>query len=187
MAAQLQIKSLGALVRVRTFTGDGKDRKPVMRQAGFDENGKPLVEHATRLVNLHRGDPVPDDLAPGELDRLKAQDAVGTPADVARVGSRTTERAAAETAAEQTSAPEPELDLDRLGEYDTVELAKLWGSSQPKVKDVLEKVGDNPELAQRALDAEKSATGGDGRVTLVEGLQKVVAGTGGEPGGGDES
>lgn len=169
----LKVKMLSAAVRVKSRDADGNVK---LQQVGWasDKEGNPkaLLEPATKLVLLSRGDDLPDDLADGELDRLKSLKAVGTAEEVARFGS-----------AVQSSAPEPEpaaeepaaeLDLARLGEYDQAELNALWASGAPKVSDVVAAVGDDKALAQKALDAENSLTSGDVRSTLVPQLEKVL-------------
>lgn len=111
MAGQKQeqvITKLAAYVRVELRTGDKQD-KPVMQQHGFDEQGKPNLVRATKLVNLHRGDPLPDNLAAGELDRLTADGAVGTKADIDAIYRRARGlRPAPENApAAEPPAPQP--------------------------------------------------------------------------------
>jgi hypothetical protein len=169
MAGKLQIKTLGALVRVKTFSaGKGDDRKPLMRQAGFDHNGKPIVEQATKLVNVHRGDPLPADIADGEVERLKALGAVGTPEEVAREGARQQEGAPAAAAAE---AGGETVDLSKLAEASDEELARAVADTG--IEALTEAAGEDAGLAQRMLDAE-NAREGEPRKGLVEALEKVT-------------
>jgi hypothetical protein len=49
-------------------------------------------------------------------------------------------------------------------------------STEPSVKDILAEVGEDKAKAQAALDAERDARGDKARKTLVEPLEKVLAG-----------
>lgn len=73
------------------------------------------------------------------------------------------------------SAPGSEQGLD-LASLDDEGLAALWDGHTPKVKDLLAAVGDDPELAQRVLEAEHTGTGGASRETLTKKLGKLVEG-----------
>jgi hypothetical protein len=50
------------------------------------DNVVPNLEPATRIITLDRGEDLPDTLADGELERLKADNAVGTAEEVAAMG-----------------------------------------------------------------------------------------------------
>jgi hypothetical protein len=81
---------------------------------------------------------------------------------------------------ESLEAPSTEsLRLNDIGLLSDEQLALMWEDKAPKVADLLQAVGENPELAQRVLDAETKATAGDPRATLKSGLDKVIHG--GEP------
>jgi hypothetical protein len=119
---------------------------------------------------LAHGDARPTDAAKGELERLDNLGAFAAP-----------EQAAGEGGSEGEVPTEPGAVL-------------AWMERQQKVSDVLAMVGTNPELAQAALDAEVSVTGGEPRKSLKEGLEKVIedakaapAGDGGEGEGGGEN
>lgn len=80
------------------------------------------------------------------------------------------------------SAPvESEANLSELGEF---ELAEWLATDNPEsgrawtINDVMEKVGDDKDLAQRMLQAEHIRGDGDPREGLVAGLNKVIAGDG---------
>jgi hypothetical protein len=61
-----------------------------------------------------------------------------------------------------------------LGENSTVEELADWiREDQPTIDEVVELAGDNPALAQKLIQAESAATGGDPRRTLVTRLEKV--------------
>jgi len=154
----LVVTALSAAVKVVRLAEDGK---PMLRPSGtFTTDGKPILKEATLTVVVPQGDPLPEHLAKGELDRLKGLGHVGDPAKIADAAGGTSE------------AP---LDLTKLGEYADDELAGLWAAKSPKVSDVLEHVGTDAALAAKALEAEKTATKGDGRTTLVAALEKVIA------------
>lgn len=53
-------------------------------------------------------------------------------------------------------------------------LADWIEEEQPTVQEVVDASGGDPEQAQRLLQAEHDATGGDSRTTLVEGLTAVI-------------
>lgn len=66
---------------------------------------------------------------------------------------------------------EPELDMDAA----TVEELEEWLTDErPTVAEVLSRAGSDPDLAQRLLDAEDAATGGDPRRGVEAGLLKVI-------------
>jgi hypothetical protein len=70
---------------------------------------------------------------------------------------------------ESLEAPSTEaLRLNDIGLLSDEQLALMWEDKAPKVADLLQAVGENPELAQRVLDAENKATDGDPRATLQE-------------------
>lgn len=62
-----------------------------------------------------------------------------------------------------------------LQDMDDEELAE-WVSSST-IPQVVNAANDDPDLAQRLLDAENAATGNDPRNGLVEGLAKVLGST----------
>lgn len=142
-------------------------------------------------VTLEEGDEVPANADKDELARWQRDDidAVGTKAELQ--AEQNAREAALNTAGDGVPAdgtdPTPPRqrptpagpDLELLGGYDDTELAGLWTSNPPNVKDVLATVGDNATLAQKALDAENTATKGDPRTTLKDGLEKVISGSAG--------
>lgn len=72
------------------------------------------------------------------------------------------------SAVEITSA----TNFSELGEY---ELAEWITNEQPTIDQVLEKVGDDKDLAHRMLQAENIATNGEPRKGLEAGLQAIAA------------
>lgn len=51
----------------------------------------------------------------------------------------------------------------------------IWLQEEnPTIPEVVDAVGDDPENAQRALDAEESATGGEPRQGLVDKLEAII-------------
>jgi hypothetical protein len=166
------ITALSAAVRVNALTGDGKQQ---LQQAGWGPDAKPILEPRTKIVFLSRGDTLPDNVADGEAERLKADGAIGTAEQAAAFG--TGRSAPPEPAAPEAAAP-PEL--ANLAAADDAQLAALYESNPPKVTDLLAAVGDDPALAARVLAAENTATNDDPRKTLAEGLQKIIDGGSGE-------
>lgn len=68
---------------------------------------------------------------------------------------------------------QPQFDLIDLGLLTDEQLELLYKEKLPKVADALDAVGDDPELAQRVLNVERS-TQKDPRKSLVEGLEKII-------------
>lgn len=159
----LVVTVLKAAVKVKKL-GEGGTQLLVPSGA-FDNDGKPVLSGATRVVHVKQGEPLPEHIADGELDRLKNAGVVGKAGEEAKPVSQ------------QKPKDKPAavvLDLEKLGEYDDGELAGLWAKATPTVKAVLEAVGASGELAEKALAAEHAATKGDGRATLVPALKKVI-------------
>lgn len=187
MATALKVKVLTAAVNVPLLSAGGK---PQMRQAGFDEHGKPIVEPATGIVFLDRGDDLPDNVSDDEVERLKSLDAVGTADEVAQLVRRLTdpagveaeEKAAAEERLAQVRGESGPLDVENLGAATVQQLTAWITDEKPKADDVVKAVGENAEVAARVIAAENAATSGDPRKTVVEPLQKLVddAGAGGQ-------
>lgn len=131
-----------------------------------------------RAVKLSFGDPLPANLAEGELERLKRNSAVKAgklPDPRPPVADPVPPPTPSE--AEQATAEK----LALLGAMTDEELVDFLGTSGIGAKKVVDAVGDNPELAARVIAAEKTATKGDGRGNLVGPLSKLV-----ESGAGSE-
>lgn len=160
----LIVTVLRAAVKVKRLAEDGSD---ILEQSGkFSNDGKPILKPSVKVVNVKQGEPLPDHVADGELDRLKKLGVVGKPGEEAVATSQQAPKAAAGGGVV--------LDLEKLAEYDDGELAGLWAKKPPTVKDVLAAVGTSGDLAAKALAAENTATKNDGRATLVPALQKVI-------------
>lgn len=144
MAGGWVVTNLRAQMKVLRKSSAGVQ---LMEPSGFGEDGRPLTQPSTRSVTVSNGEPLPADLADGELERLISLDAVR------QIG---------------TATPEPEPETEPDSELD--ELLKQG------VKQILDTVGDDKELAERVLTAEQAASKGDPRSTLVEGLEKVIQG-----------
>lgn len=159
----LIVTVLRAAVKVKRLAEDGSD---ILEQSGkFNNDGSAILKPSVKVVNVKQGEPLPDHLADGELDRLKKLGVVGKPGEEAKATSQ------------QAPKGEPAkvaLDLEKLADYDASELAGLWAKKPPTVAAVLEAVGTDGDLAEKALAAENTATKGDGRATLVPALQKVI-------------
>src|SRR4051812_23597671 len=69
------------------------------------------------------------------------------------------------------TATAPVTDISEAGEY---ELAEWIQNEKPTINEVLERVGDDKELAHRMLQAENIATGGEPRKGLEEALRLVI-------------
>jgi hypothetical protein len=133
-----------------------------------------LVDKAGEKVevglHLHNGDPIPDNILPAELTRLKKLGAVGEQASV-KVVSAFEPAPATEPAAAGEKAPAA-VDLTGL---DTNGVANLINTDKPSAHALIEAVGADKTLAQTVLDGERVATKGDPRKSLVTGLEKVIA------------
>lgn len=69
----------------------------------------------------------------------------------------------------------PEVVAPVTSEMDVQELAEWIENDEPTVADLIEYVGSDPALAQRVIEAEGIATGGDPRKTLIAELEKIAA------------
>ena len=172
MAARAnKITALSAAVRVNEL---GKNDKPKLRQTGWSEAGKPVLEPQTKLIFLSRGDELPKNLADGEKERLEAQGALGTDADLDALENRMRGIEPAPDAPAD-APPAVSVDHDTLAGMNDADLAKWVESEKPKVADLVAAVGDDADLAGRVLAAESAATKGDPRSTLKSALDKVVS------------
>lgn len=168
--SDLKIKSLSALVRVNDLDADGNQR---MRPIGtFGPDGKPELEPATKVVLLSKGDSLPDNLADGELERLKKHSALGT-ADEVAAGPQTVG-----APAEPDTPKEPPFDKDAFlaGMPSMTGEELVAGITQVGAKKLVDAIGSDVELARRVLAAEKTASKGDGRSSLVKPLEKLIGG-----------
>lgn len=158
-----KLSLLGANVAV--VNSDGNETRL------FVEEGQ-IFDGESIVQTTPTGNDVRYALAAGELDRL---DRIGALVNVDDpTGTEVAIKNAMATGA-QPPAPDEQLDLNQLGSYDDAKLAALWEAKPPKVSDVIAAVGDSPELAQKALNAESGANKGDVRATLKRGLDKVIA------------
>jgi hypothetical protein len=176
---KLKVKSLSAALQVPMLGPDGEQ---LHRNVGIDAAGAVVVEPATRILFFDRGDELPSGLTDEELERLKADDAIGPADEVDEYIRRLSDPAAA--AEEDKRAAEARLALVR-GETGPVDASNLaaatdqqlaaWISDEsPKVDEVVASAGDDPELAGRLLEAERAATKGDARKGVEEGLQAII-------------
>lgn len=76
--------------------------------------------------------------------------------------------------AERVTEPE-DPSFDPL-EADADELAEWIQTTSPTIEQILGLVGDDPEKAERFLEAEETATGESPRVTLKDALEKIIEG-----------
>jgi hypothetical protein len=136
------------------------------------ENGDEKL--VPRMVALLEGDPVPATVADDELEKLIRTGSVVAAGKATNTEKAIAKAAAAATPGQKQAAAAVEIDLSKLAEYADDELAGLWAKATPKVSDILGAVGSNGDLAAKALAAEKTATKGDGRKTLVPALEKVI-------------
>jgi hypothetical protein len=89
-------------------------------------------------------------------------------------------RSAAPEAPAEESTEATEVDLSALDDDELVDwlmsTGEFDGRKKPNGSEVVEAVGDNPELAKRVLAAENTASGGDPRNNVEEPLNKVAEG-----------
>lgn len=67
-----------------------------------------------------------------------------------------------------------ETSRESLDAMTDVELVAWLEEEKPSAPQVINAAGDDPELAQRLLDAENSIAGRNARSTVVKGLEKVI-------------
>jgi hypothetical protein len=176
MADLFFVKVLSAAVKVVRRAEDGSQ---MTRHVGFDASGKPVLAPATRTVILQKGEPIPEDAAEGELEKLQAAGVVGRKAAVTVVESTAAsatekQKRKPSTSGTRRKAAKPKA----LGELAGLSDKKLQAALEATgVKKLLDAVGADAQQAQRVLDAER-ARGGEPRATLVKGLEKVIAGGG---------
>lgn len=108
------------------------------------------LEDGTRQV-LRQGDEVPSNISSGSRKRLESLGAIGEP--------------------ETPGAPSEPSDLVAADHGSLVEFV-----DNAKADQVVEAAGDDAQLAQRLLDAETEAQGGEPRKTVESGLTKVIEG-----------
>ena len=178
MSTKLLVRHLRCDVKVAELDEDGQ---PKRRLIGVKADGKTTVTAPSfKIVTLRRGEPLPDGLMDGELDRLKKLNAVGTAEQVANVERTAGTPFVSGPLESRTGSgatpppPEGEVDLSTLGALDDDQLAAAVASTG--VAKLVEAVGDNQELAGKVLAAE-NARGGEARSTLVKPLTKLVEGS----------
>lgn len=104
-----------------------------------------VVKTTEGYRTIRQGDTLPDNLAEGEEERLRRVGAYGEP-------------------------QVPEAPADLAGATDEELAAFVAGAS---AKEVVERAGDDPELAERLLAIEQD---GKDRKTAVEGLEAIADG-----------
>lgn len=160
--AALVVTVLRAQVKVLRTTPDGEQ---IMEPTGgLGNDGKPILRKASRIVTLRRGETLPDDLADGELDRLKRLEVVGT--EVPKPGEI--------KMAADPKAAELAFDLDKLGDYSVEDLTAAFKKQPVGVQKLVAQIGTDKDLANRVLEAEK-ASQSEPRKTLVEAIEKLQA------------
>jgi hypothetical protein len=137
---------------------DGEEKEVLIEKLAF--NGQTVT--LTRQSDMDRGDQHGAFYSEDELKKLN-------------LGALST--AAPEVEAEDDSVP----DLDDLDDEDIVEwimgVGMFDGKKKPTADQVVAAVGDDPDLAQRTLDAETQARGDQGPRKSVESrLQAVIDG-----------
>lgn len=120
----------------------------------------PVTGRAVRQEHIAtRGDKV--ELSDVDYDRAKKFDAFYTEEQLAELAS-------AET------PPVTDADGFNLESADVEQTAEWLKTEKPTVDEVVERVNEDYQVAQKVLDAEKLATGNQSRSTLVERLQAVI-------------
>ncbi len=124
---------------------------------GEDAAGNPVLTP----VNLNRGETVTVDQI-GKLALMQGEN----------IGAFYTQDEL-DVLAGKKAAPQAVEDLSSAGEF---ELAEWIKNDKPTVDEVLEKVGDDKDLANRMLQAENIATDGDPRKGVELGLTAIIEG-----------
>jgi hypothetical protein len=115
---------------------------------------KAYVDTPDGMVAVKRGDPLPDNILDGEAERVRALGALGEPATPPVPG------APADEAAVLTAALTEQGIVDYVRDH--------------SIKDIVDAVGEDVELAKKVLVAEADATGNESRAGLVKALQAVI-------------
>lgn len=132
------------------------------------ETGRPLKTLQLRTaqfgekVNIERKE---------DLKRLEHYGAIATQEEQDELDA-----VADQTALEQLGAESSGDESDgELSGKTTEELGEWIRENGPTVNDLLQAANDDPDLAERLIDAENLATNNDPRTTLIEGLAKIMA------------
>jgi hypothetical protein len=154
MANALKVKVLTAAVNVPHLDASGQQ---LMSHVGFDTAGKPVVQPATRIVFLDRGQELPDGLSDAEVERLQDADAVGPADEVDELVARWADPAGAAAADREAAAERLALQLEPVpagpvAAQSDAELAAWLENDKPTVDETVAAAGDDPVLAQRILD-----------------------------------
>jgi hypothetical protein len=151
-----QRDTLGRLIK--------KDGEPVIidvREDAVRGDHIMLTESQARRLQS----PEIDAVVPGHV-------ALQSPESVATAGARPiTAGSSSSVVRDETGEAVPLTELD---DSELVDYLKPEEGRPPSVDAVVQAAGSDPVLAQRLIDAEGSASGGEPRSTLVERLQKVV-------------
>jgi hypothetical protein len=76
---------------------------------------------------------------------------------------------------DESEEEETVVEVGSIAEMSDDELMTWIKEDKPTVRQVVEAAEGDPELAQRLLDAEDAATGGDSRTGVIQGLTHIVA------------
>lgn len=174
MGGQAVVKVLHAAVRVMEL--DKETKEPLLQPIGFGADGKAIMRPATRIVLVQQNQPLPDNIAEGEYQRLEAAGVLTTspvtPAAAIVEKPKPAPSDAAKKAEEQARADK--ATLDRLAELTPEELTKFLTDSQVGVRSIKAAVGTNAELAARMIAAENEARKGDARGSLITDMERIV-------------
>lgn len=125
-------------------------------------------------LHLERGAEIPDNVTSEDLERLKRTGAVGGEDELARIQAGPAEDDGTSDALADALKPETP-DLAQLASLSPDEVvAAIEGGAT--VGELVKAIGGDPELATKVLDAEKTATKGDPRKTLLKALAPITEG-----------
>jgi hypothetical protein len=132
----------------------------------YEDVKDPVSEKTVKQEKIaRRGETV--SLSDADYERAVRFDAIAEPTEGASVSS-------------STDQPTPSLD-DFDPETANVATLSLWlkgelegQDGKPVVEDVVDAANDEPEVAQRLIEAENHATGQQPRTTLIAELQEIV-------------
>lgn len=77
-------------------------------------------------------------------------------------------------AKEQVEGAAEEAGVPDLSDKDVTELVEYLEENSPTAPQTISLANDDPELAEKLIEAENMVTGRDPRSTVIEGLEKVI-------------
>ena len=129
-------------------------------------DGTPLMQLKLKTAQFGEKVDIPRD---EDLRRLEHFGAIATEEEQADLDAKADQTALEQLGTEESSGGE---DLSGKSAED---LATWIDETKPTVNDMLQAAHDDPDLAERLLDAENLATNNDPRAGVVNGLEKIMA------------